>query len=85
MAKKFKAPLVLMVAAMLLIIAFQGYWLNLNFKEEKRNLHFRTNIIFRETIFQLQASKLNLDTSLHLKFRSSNDIARFTDVVRERV
>ncbi|PWT96019.1 MAG: hypothetical protein C5B52_16520 [Bacteroidetes bacterium] len=85
MTRKFKAPVALMIAAMLLIVAFQGYWLSLNYRDEKRNLHFRTNIIFRETVFHLQASKLNLDTSLHIKFKTTNDIARFTDVVRERV
>jgi two-component system phosphate regulon sensor histidine kinase PhoR len=85
MRKKFRIPAFLMIAAMLLIVAFQVYWLNLNYKEERRNLRFRSNILFRECVFQLQATKLNLDSTMLLGYRSARDIARFADVVRARI
>ena len=43
------------------ITAFQIYWLNKAFEREKRTLEIRSNMMFRETIHRLQASKLKLD------------------------
>lgn len=46
----------------LVLAAFQAYWLRKNYREENRLFRARTNILFRETIFRLQASKLKLDS-----------------------
>jgi two-component system phosphate regulon sensor histidine kinase PhoR len=43
------------------IAAFQLYWLKKAYDREERNLEMRTNILFRETVRGLQASKLRLD------------------------
>ncbi|HUP11620.1 MAG TPA: HAMP domain-containing sensor histidine kinase, partial [Niastella sp.] len=39
-------------------------WLLKTFREEKRELNFRANVMFRETIQRLRAEKLKLDTNL---------------------
>lgn len=43
------------------ITGFQIYWLSKAYEREKRTLEIRTNMMFRETIHRLQASKLKLD------------------------
>lgn len=52
----------LMVAAILGITAFQLYWLQQSYRREKNALHLKTNASFQETVLQLWASKLNLDS-----------------------
>jgi len=52
---------VLMVLTIMAIAAFQVYWLNKAYDRERRNLEMRTNFMFRETVFDLQGSKLKLD------------------------
>lgn len=43
------------------ITGFQGYWLHDNYERERQNLEIKTNVGFRQTIIQLQASKLKLE------------------------
>ena len=57
------------------ITAFQVYWLNNTYEREKRTLEIRSNMIFRETVYKLQASKLKLDS---LVFDTATD-KRFAD------
>src|SRR5438270_2414442 len=52
---------VLMLITILAIAAFQFYWLQKAYDREKRTLEMRTNILFRETVRDLQAAKLKLD------------------------
>lgn len=52
---------VLMAITILCIAGFQLYWLKKAYEREERTLEIRTNMAFRETIFSLQAVKLNLD------------------------
>jgi two-component system phosphate regulon sensor histidine kinase PhoR len=51
----------LMGLTILIIGGFQVYWLNKTFEREERTLEMRSNILFRETVLSLQASKLKLD------------------------
>lgn len=51
----------LMILAILAITGFQGYWLKNNYEREKENLDITTSSSFRQTILQVQASKLKLD------------------------
>ena len=53
--------LLLMAIPILVITGFQVFWLKENYSKEKRNLEFRSNVIFKETVRRLQAKKLNLD------------------------
>ena len=50
-----------MVLTILAIIVFQVYWLSKAYEREKRTLEMRSNFLFRETVFNLQGSKLKLD------------------------
>lgn len=85
MKRKFIISVGLMVAAIIVIAAFQVYWIMIKIEEEKRILRFRTNVIFRESVFDLQSSKLKLDSTTRLRYGLPPDIARFTDMVRKHL
>lgn len=53
----------LMVLTITTIALFQAYWLRKSYVEENRLLTLRAHLLFRETLFKLQATKLHLDTS----------------------
>src|SRR5687768_4131248 len=57
---------VLMAITILCIAGFQLYWLKKAYEREARTLEIRTNMAFRETIFSLQAVKLNLDKEFYV-------------------
>src|SRR5881409_1716332 len=59
--RNIKALPVLMAITILAIAAFQFYWLDKAYEREERSLERQTNILFRETVGALQASKLKLD------------------------
>jgi two-component system phosphate regulon sensor histidine kinase PhoR len=44
------------------ITGFQVYWISKAYEREERTLELRTNILFRETVRSVQASKLKLDS-----------------------
>ena len=50
-----------MVITILAISGFQIYWISKGVEREERTLDMRTNMMFRETIRQLQTAKLKLD------------------------
>lgn len=52
----------LMAFTILAITSFQGYWLVKTYQREERTLEMRTNMLFRETLRSIQASKLKLDS-----------------------
>lgn len=54
----------LMVVAILGITGFQLYWLRQNYVREKKSLSIKTEMLFRETILQLQVAKLKLDGAI---------------------
>ncbi len=51
----------LMALTIMAITGFQVYWLTQAYEREERNLDMRTGFLFRETVFQLQSTKLKLD------------------------
>ena len=57
----FRGIPILMLVAIVAITGFQVFWLRENYFKEKRNLEFRGNVVFKETVRRLQAKKLNLD------------------------
>lgn len=59
--QKLRWLAILMGITILGITGFQGYWLHDNYEREKQNLEIKTNVNFRQTIIQLQASKLKLE------------------------
>ena len=50
-----------MIITIAVITGFQVFWLRENYIKEKRNLEFRSNVVFKETVRKLQAKKLNLE------------------------
>lgn len=60
--KRVRGSAILMMVAILGICGFQGYWLKNNYDREKQNLDIKTAAAFRQTILQLQAGKLKLET-----------------------
>lgn len=59
---KLKWLSVLMGVAIAAITGFQVYWLKQNYDREKKSLHIKTDMAFRETILKLQVAKLKLDS-----------------------
>jgi len=53
--------LLLMTIPILIIAGFQVFWLRENYIKEKKDLEFRSNVVFKETVRKLQGKKLNLD------------------------
>ena len=56
-----EGQLLLMAIPILIIAGFQVFWLQENYIKEKKNLEFRSSVVFKETVRKLQAKKLNLD------------------------
>jgi two-component system phosphate regulon sensor histidine kinase PhoR len=61
LGKNIKWMPALMMLTIIAIAGFQVYWLSEAYEREGRTLDMRTNFLFRETIFQLQSTKLKLD------------------------
>lgn len=62
--KKLQLSLLLMVATILLLVAFEGYWLHKLYKDEYAGLRKEVDISFRETMNKLQIRRFEKDTSL---------------------
>lgn len=76
---KLRTARLLMVATILLVVAFQVYWLNRLYREEKSNMEQSADIVFRETLYRLQAQRFTGDTMV---FRSMpGDNLFMTDVI----
>ena len=75
----------LMLISIVLIAAFQGWWVWKGYKEEEQTLNIRTGILFRETVHHLQVFKLQLDTFLKRKIPSESDMVGMMNVVKERI
>jgi two-component system, OmpR family, phosphate regulon sensor histidine kinase PhoR len=84
MTKKFYIPVILMAVTIAIITIFQGYWLYKNYKEEQRILRIKSNFLFRETVYKLQASKLNLDTNINFRYQNRGAIISITNAIRQR-
>ncbi|MEC5145199.1 HAMP domain-containing sensor histidine kinase [Chitinophaga sp. 212800010-3] len=72
----------LIILTILFIAAFQGYWLYKNYQEEKKLFSTRTNIIFRETVFRLQASKFKLDSTVSVRIQNGTGAMGVANVLR---
>ncbi|WP_158085119.1 sensor histidine kinase [Niastella vici] len=77
-----------MLLAILAVATFQVFWLIKNFREEKQETGFRTNVLFGEALQRIRAEKLKLDTnfSTDVKFRVAGYSAvGMLDAMRTRV
>src|SRR5436190_23516098 len=59
---KLNAARILMVISILLIITFQAYWVRKVFNEEKAAFEKTADLVFRESIYRLQAARFTSDT-----------------------
>lgn len=76
---KLHTARLLMTATILLIIAFQAYWLHRLYVEEDGNFKKGADIIFRETMYRLQSERYKKDTMI---FRGLPDDNLFmTDII----
>jgi len=70
--RKLKLARILMIAAILLIVAFQAYWLSRLYRDERDGLAKETNNIFRETVYNLQVERLKNDTLFYHTVNTPN-------------
>lgn len=59
---KLRTARLLMTATILLIIAFQVYWMRKLYREETTNFKKTTDIVFRDAMYRLQAQRLAGDS-----------------------
>jgi len=85
--RRLYLPVILMLLAIMAVATFQVYWLVKNFREEKHELAFRTNVLFREAVQRIRAQKLKLDTNSNsnVQFRMSYGAVGMLDAIHERV
>ena len=69
----------LMIAAILLIATFQGYWISRIYKEEKNGLQKEANGIFRDVVYNLQVERFKQDT-FFLKEKPGNNLFKYNAV-----
>ena len=75
----------LIALTILVITAFQAYWLARNYREEKRLFTTRTNTLFRETVFRLQASRLKMDSNFNIRVQDREGIISVSNVLQEKL
>jgi two-component system phosphate regulon sensor histidine kinase PhoR len=85
MINRMRISVGLMLISILLIVAFQFWWLRKTYKEEAQTLNMRTNIMFRETVHQLQVSNLKIDSTFKKTIPSESDMVGVMNVLKERV
>lgn len=79
MKSKVRISLVLMLVSMVVLAAFQAWWLRKSYYEEKEVLNMRTSVLFRETLFGLQVSRYKLDSNF--KWRAASGPSNVVGVV----
>lgn len=72
--KTLHIPVVLMLLAIIAVALFQGYWLQKNYKEEKKVLAIKVNTLFQEAVNQIQVEKLKKDTSFKFGLAEGHSI-----------
>lgn len=74
-----------MVVTIAVIAAFQVFWMQKNYSETKKLFTTRCSILFRETVFKLQASMLKLDTNIRIRMQEKAGIITMSNVLQERI
>ena len=85
MKNSLRIPLIAMIAAIVVIVSFQGWWLWQTYKDQRRELHFRTNSMFRESTRQLLGSKMDLDTTVQLPFSGKDQVLIMMNRMRRKL
>ncbi|GAA0558708.1 hypothetical protein GCM10009415_45860 [Chitinophaga japonensis] len=69
----------------LVITLFQAYWLRKNYREEKRLFSVRAGMLFRETVFRLEAAKLKMDSNINIRVHEREGLISISNVLQERL
>ncbi len=85
MKNGLRISLVLMVVSMVLLAAFQAWWLHKSYREEKETLDIRTSILFRETLYGMQVSQLKLDSNLRFRIPSPSNAIGVVNTLRAKM
>lgn len=85
MKNKLRLSVALMIITILVITAFQLYWLRKTYLEEGRNLTIQTNIFFRESVYELQAFKLKLDSNVRFRHTIDGNMSSMISIVRSKI
>jgi len=76
----------LMLLAIIAVAAFQAYWLRKNFREQKRDLSFRTYVMFREAVQHMRTEKLRIDTNVNIQYKVAlNGAVGMIDAMQDKV
>lgn len=73
-----------MMAAILLIAAFQGYWLRSLYKQEWFSLKNQANVLLKQTLQNLEDDKINKDTNL-LKWKDNIKEFKDTNIASKKI
>ena len=60
--KKLRTARILMALSVLVIAAFQVYWLVTLYNDKSTSIHKNTDIVFKETLYQLQVIRFKNDS-----------------------
>ena len=71
---KLKLSRILMISTIVLIAAFQVYWLTRLYKEEEKGLRKSVDVAFKESMYQLKVERLRKDTALFKHINGGDDI-----------
>ncbi|NCI48580.1 HAMP domain-containing histidine kinase [Sediminibacterium roseum] len=71
-SNKLNLSRVLLSSAILLIVAFQCYWLNRLYKDEWQGLKKETNGIFRDVIYNVQLQRFSRDSFIRRQVAGTN-------------
>ena len=82
--RRHHISVILMLLAIVAVAAFQIYWLNKNYREEKQLLGIHTNILFHDAMDLCRAAKLKLDSPMRVRGRMTGDAVKMTNVLRRR-
>lgn len=69
---KLRISRILLAAAILLIVAFQSYWISRLYKEEWQALKKETNGIFRDVVYKMQVDRFKADTLIYKQNTGEN-------------
>jgi two-component system phosphate regulon sensor histidine kinase PhoR len=89
---KLRLSRVLLAAAILLIVAFQSYWINRLYREEWEGLKKETNGIFRDLVYRMQVERFKADSFLYnpntgenlFKFNAVNALRHQNEDLKKR-
>lgn len=71
-----------MIATIAIIAVFQGYWLNKLYRDEKQGLKKEADVIFRESIYNLQMQNFRNDTFFNEMFPPNKFLIDAMDAMR---